>query len=87
MRFIAIAGVLWFVTSVGHAADDGKSLVVDKDKYSVLNPAVWFSPSTGEIISLNVKSEVPSEDKFEIWIEPKDPEFGYHCSNSPKNVG
>lgn len=46
-------------------------------------PAVWFSPSTGEIVA--VESEVPPDDKYVYWIEPRDPEFSslsYSDNNS-----
>jgi beta-lactamase regulating signal transducer with metallopeptidase domain len=65
----------------------GKSVVVDKSKFSDLYPAVWFSPSTGEIAPLKVRSEKPPEEKYEIWIEPKDPEFRYLIDQKPGAVG
>jgi hypothetical protein len=52
-------------------------VVIDKTKYSKIYPAVWFSPSSGEITSIKVKSEEPPEKKYEIWIEPNDPEFAF----------
>ncbi|MBC8197034.1 MAG: hypothetical protein H8E60_04015 [Candidatus Marinimicrobia bacterium] len=36
-------------------------------------PAVWFSPSTGDIVA--VEDETPPESKYIYWIEPNDPEF------------
>jgi len=59
----------------GYAADVGKSIVVDPSKFSDVYPAVWFSPATGEIVALKERSEFPPEEKYEVWIEPCDPEF------------
>lgn len=64
-----------------------KTFRVDKTKFSKIYPAVWFSPSTGEITSLKTKSEIPPEKKYEIWIEPNDPEFGWNPDQKPKDVG
>ena len=68
-------------------AEAGKSIVVDKTRFSDVYPAVWFSPSTGEIAPLKERSEVPPGKQYEIWIEPDDPEFGYNPEGKPKGVG
>lgn len=87
MRLSAFALCLLHVLAVCHASDIGKAIVVDKSKFSEIYPAVWFSPSTGEITPLKKMSEVPPEAKYEIWIEPDDPEFGYNPEKEPKGVG
>jgi hypothetical protein len=54
-----------------------REITVDRSRFSKIYPAVWFSPSTGEITALKAKSEEPPEKKYEIWIEPNDPEFAF----------
>ncbi len=71
----------------GGGPEAGRAIVVDKTKLSSLYPAVWFSPSTGEIAPLTQRSETPPEPKYEIWIEPRDPEFGYNPEHKPGGVG
>jgi hypothetical protein len=70
-------------------ADEPKprDITVDKSAFSDIYPAVWFSPSTGEITPLKERSEKPPEEKYEIWIEPNDPEFGYNPDLKPQGVG
>ena len=63
--------------SCNGCAEESKTIVVDKTKFSDIYPAVWLSPSTGEITSLKTKSETPPEEKYEIWIEPSDPEIAF----------
>jgi len=83
---VLVACLVCFST-LAHASDVGKTIVVDKTKFSDVYPAVWFSPSTGEIAPLKERSEVPPAKKYEIWIEPGDPEFGYNLSRKRKDVG
>jgi len=90
MKYDAIFFTLLSLANLSYGADEGRSIRVDETKFSKIYPAVWFSPSTGEIAPLKEKSEVPPEDKFEIWIEPGDPEFGYNPDKkdkTPKPVG
>ena len=88
MKNLTLAGMLLCMAALAHAADDGsKTVRVDEKAFSDVYPAVWFSPSTGEITPLKEKSEVPPEEKYEIWIEPDDPEFGYNPDAKPKGVG
>lgn len=63
------------------------SVSVDKSKFSNVYPAVWFSPSTGEIAPLAEGSEMPPEEKYEIWIEPRDPEFGFNPGTKSEGGG
>ena len=90
MKYTVIFFLLLSLARLSYGADEGRTIRVDETKFSKIYPAVWFSPSTGEIAPLREKSEVPPEDKFEIWIEPDDPEFGYNPDRkdkTPKPVG
>jgi hypothetical protein len=87
MKHTTLFAILVCVTTLTHAADEGRIIRVDETTFSEVYPAVWFSPSTGEIVSLKERSEVPPEKKYEIWIEPDDPEFGYNPDTKPKGVG
>jgi hypothetical protein len=60
----------------------GKVITVEKSKFSDVYPAVWFSPGTGEIVPIKERSEEPPEAKYEVWIEPRDPEFGFSSSRN-----
>ena len=85
---IMTAVVLTSCLSVfSYAEDAGKTIVVDKRKFSDVYPAVWFSPSTGDIAPIKERSEIPPDAKYEIWIEPGDPEFGWNPDQKPKGVG
>jgi hypothetical protein len=64
-----------------------KTVVIDEKKFSDIYPAVWFSPSTGEVSPLKQKSEVPPAEQYEIWIEPRDPEFAFGPGIKAKGVG
>ena len=87
MKRMAALAIVMCAVQVAYAAEDGKTVRVDETKFSDLYPAVWFSPSTGEIAALKERSEVPPEEKYEIWIEPDDPEFGYNPDKKPMGVG
>ena len=54
--------------------EDVTKLVLDKSHLSSIYPAMWFSPSTGEAVSIEKLGGSPPEPKFEIWIEPRDTE-------------
>ena len=62
-------------------------ITVDPSVFGDVYPAVWFSPSTGEIIALADASERPPHIRYEIWIEPRDPEFAFLNSESRKGQG
>ena len=51
---------------------NNRTIKISKDSF-LDYPAVWFSPSTGEIRP--VKDESPPNDRFIFFIEPRDPEF------------
>ena len=51
------------------------TVTISPAQFSDIYPAVWFSPSTGEISPLLEESETPPAPHFEVWIEPGDPEF------------
>ena len=51
---------------------NNRTIKISKDSF-LDYPAVWFSPSTGEIRP--VKDESPPNDRFIFFIEPNDPEF------------
>ena len=87
MKRATLVMIILCVAALAHAAGESKTIRVDKTKFSNIYPAVWFSPSTGEITSLKKRSEVPPETKYEIWIEPNDPEFGYIPGKDPKTLG
>jgi hypothetical protein len=83
---ILLAGVIG-LAPLPPERHEAKDVVVDPDQFSAIYPAVWFSPSTGEVSGLKKKSEVPHEEKYEIWIEPRDPEFAFGPVNRGKGVG
>jgi hypothetical protein len=87
MRVAALVACVASIPTFAQAPDASKAVVVDKGKFSDVYPAVWFSPSTGEIMPLKNRSEIPPEDKYEIWIEPDDPEFGWNPDQKPTGVG
>ena len=55
-----------------YGCDESLTVEISSSSYDTY-PAVWFSPSTGEIIA--VETETPPETKYRFWIEPNDPEF------------
>lgn len=87
MKHTTLAGFLIGLATLVYAGDEGKTIRVDETSFSPVYPAVWFSPATGEIAPLKEKTEVPPEPKYEIWIEPRDPEFGYNPDQKPQGVG
>lgn len=52
--------------------ENDKIIEISNDSFDEY-PAVWFSPTTGEIVA--VVNETPPETKYIYWIEPNDPEF------------
>ncbi len=87
MKVSSLIACLVCFSTIAWAAEDSKSIVVDRSAFSDVYPAVWFSPSTGEIAPLKERSETPPAGKYEIWIEPSDPEFGYSPEMKPGDVG
>ena len=87
MKLSVFVACLVCVSGLAGAADAEKVIVVDETRFSDIYPAVWFSPSTGEITPLKERSQNPPEEKYEIWIEPRDPEFGYNPDKKPLGVG
>ena len=77
MRLWITAVLTVFSLARPGAAEEVKKIRVDPSRFSDIYPAVWFSPSTGEISPIKEKSEKPPEEKYEIWIEPNDPEFAF----------
>jgi len=75
MRIATLPLILSLVAALASAADDGKTITVTQKSFSDIYPAVWFSPSTGEVSPLKTKTEAPPAKQYEIWIEPRDPEF------------
>jgi hypothetical protein len=61
-----------------------KLVTVKPELFSPVYPALWFSPSTGDLAALQSKSEKPPVSGYEIWIEPGDPEMGFPAKG---NVG
>jgi uncharacterized membrane-anchored protein YhcB (DUF1043 family) len=68
------------------SSKNASAIVIDRDKFSELYPAVWFSPATGEVVPIDIGAERPPQEKYEIWIEPRDPEFRIGKS-ATNNVG
>ena len=54
-----------------------KIVTVKPELFSPVYPALWFSPSTGDLAALESGSEKPPVSGYEIWIEPGDPEMGF----------
>ncbi|MBW8015878.1 MAG: HEAT repeat domain-containing protein [Planctomycetes bacterium] len=71
--FVAFFSILFFGINCANA----KIIEVSPSKFSEIYPAMWFSPSTGEIAAITVVDEKPPAPKFEVWIEPGDPEFAF----------
>jgi hypothetical protein len=82
LRFPALTGLaLIFAISAcdnpteSDAQDDNNKIIeISMESYNQYG-AVWFSPTTGEIVGIVGFSETPPETKFIYWIEPSDPEF------------
>ena len=54
-----------------------KVVTISKEHFSDIYPAMWFSPSTGELSPLLEESEDPPAPQYECWVEPSDPEFAF----------
>jgi hypothetical protein len=80
---IVLAAVLLLVAC--GAGGKEKVVTIDSSTYAGY-PAVWFSPSTGEIRPVG-DSEDPPEAKWEFWVEPRDPEFGWFGSGDYETNG
>lgn len=94
LRSLTIAGACLAVACSGRAickeecpAASVKRILVNKTTFSDVYPAVWFSPSSGDISPLTENSETPPKKKYEIWIEPRDPEFAFGPGRERENVG
>jgi len=87
MKYGTVVLIVLATAIAAQAADDSRTIRVDRTTFSEIYPAVWFSPSTGEITSLKERSEVPPAENYEIWIEPGDPEFGYNPEKKPTGIG
>jgi len=87
-KIILIALILGMVTFYGcengtePEDDTGVEILtieISNSSFNDLYPAVWFSPSTGEIVAVgdpnDPNAETPPETKYHFWIEPNDPEF------------
>jgi hypothetical protein len=75
MKKISLTTLVACLAALSLAADNGKTISVEPSMFSAVYPAVWFSPSTGEITPLKERSERPPAEQYEIWIEPGDPEL------------
>jgi len=78
MKFvIPLLLVLFSISCISAAQEETahKTIRINKDSFSEIYPAVWFSPSNGTIAPLTEKSETPPKPTFKIWIEPSDPEI------------
>ena len=62
-------------------AQTARVITVNDAQFSEIYPAVWFSPSTGEITGITPSRDKPPKEHFECWIEPKDPEFAFSASS------
>ncbi|MEH6447381.1 MAG: hypothetical protein V7765_01870 [Oleispira sp.] len=56
-------------------SDGFTTIEISDSDFSNDYPAVWFAPETMEIISIDGARRPPVGGGFQIWIEPKDPEF------------
>ena len=74
-RLLLIVLPLLLMIGCDDKKDDATEILVIEisDESYDTYPAVWFSPSTGEIIA--VETETPPETKYRFWVEPNDPEF------------
>ena len=69
---------------VAAAADTVVVVTISEEQFSEIYPAMWFSPSTGEVSPLLEESEDPPAPQYECWVEPRDPEFAF---SSDEGVG
>lgn len=87
MKPLVFLACLVSIAPFAQGNDLVSEIVVDRRAFSEVYPAVWFSPSTGEIQPLKERSEFPPGGKYEIWIEPRDPEFCWAPGGEPAEVG
>ena len=74
MKKIIIALVSLAMIMIIGCGEEGEILTIEVSNNAFGEyPAVWFSPSTGDIVA--VEDETPPESKYIYWIEPNDPEF------------
>ncbi|THB64110.1 MAG: hypothetical protein D6B27_11065 [Gammaproteobacteria bacterium] len=55
--------------------DDVVVIKITPEVYSDLYPAVWLRTSDLSISPIEFKNSRPTGEKYEIWIEPDDPEI------------
>lgn len=68
---ILIFMIVFPLASCGQKQQD-QIITIDSSAY-IDYPAVWFSPSTGEIVAFEDGTSPAAE--YEFWVEPRDPEF------------
>jgi hypothetical protein len=56
------------------------TIVVDSTSYTSY-PAVWFSSIDGSVKGV-ISGDTPPESKYDVWIEPRDPEIAVYLANS-----
>lgn len=69
--------ILLLIATGCEQTNDIKTIEISKETVSSIYPAMWFSPSTGEVTTITTLSEIPPKSEFECWIEPQDPEFAF----------
>ncbi len=84
LHVFAMVSILTFST-IAYSQESEKVVTVKPGLFSTVYPAMWFSPSTGDLTPLKDKSEKPPVPGYEIWIEPQDPEIGFLATE--KSVG
>ena len=83
LLFIILAIAIIFVnacdkspTESDNGNDDNIKIIEISDNLNYADDhAVWFSPSTGEIVVFDGNGDEPPEEKYIYWIAPSDPEF------------
>lgn len=74
IRIALLASIAALASCGPTPQSDSRLITIDKNQFSEIYPAVWFSPSSGKVVGLTSQSEEAPSDEFEIWIEPDDPE-------------
>ncbi|NQT98137.1 MAG: hypothetical protein HQ562_10390 [Candidatus Marinimicrobia bacterium] len=84
-----IIGLLSFygcdINSTDSNNSDIKVIEITDDLNYVDDSAVWFSPSTGEIVETG-NGEIPPAPKYTYWVDPGDPEFSTRIDTEEEGI-
>ena len=86
MGLLALVAGIWFFLVRERGEKTEKEITIDQSSFSKVYPAVFFSPLDGDISPI-VEGEKPPAEKFEIWIEPNDPEVAFGIGQDSEQCG